>query len=153
MRNNKISNGFVSNYIFVSSYIYESIQNIKDVLLLLRHSPTDISIASTLPSTTQIIEDMTDFDEYKHIVALLCEFEDVLNRVRGAELRPNPDVIALLLICVDHVSRMVSQLAHRDEIYLGYLKRSHGLIRQLRDYQGRRFNYARRRVTQSTSIF
>jgi chemotaxis protein histidine kinase CheA len=117
-------------------------RDIKDVLLLLQHSPADVSIASTLPGTKQIIEDKTDFDEYKHVVALLCAIEAVLNRVRDAELRPKADLIALLFICINHISRMVSQIACRDEIYLGYLNRSHGLIRQLRDYQGRRFNYA-----------
>jgi len=127
---------------FVSGYIPESMQNIKDVLLLLRHSPDDIAIASTLPSSTQIVEDMTNFEGHKHVVALLCAFECVLNRVRNAELCPNAELIALLLNCVDHVSRMVSQLANSDEIYLGYLKRSHGLIRQLRTYQGNRFVYA-----------
>lgn len=136
MHSNRVSNGFIS------SYIHESMQYIKDALLLLQQSPTDISVASTIPSTTQAIEDMTDFDEYKHVVALLCAIEGVLHRVREAELRPKADLIALLLICINHVSRMVSQIAYRDEIYLGYLNRSHGLIRQLRDYQGGRFKHA-----------
>ncbi|HTN95201.1 MAG TPA: hypothetical protein VMJ33_11520 [Gallionella sp.] len=134
--NNKISIGFINDY------VPESMQGIKDVLLLLQDSPTDIAIASTLPSTTQAFKDMADFGGHEHIVALLYAIDGVLNRVRNAELRPDAGLIALLLICVDHVSRMVSRLAHRHEIYLGYLKRSHGLIRQLRDYQGCRFNYA-----------
>jgi chemotaxis protein histidine kinase CheA len=136
MHTNRILNDFVS------SYIHESIQDIKDVLLLLENLPSDISIASTLPSTTQIIEDMTDFDEYKHVVALLCAIEGVLNRVRVAELRPKASLIALLLICCGHVSTMVSQLANRDEIYRGHLNRSHGLIRQLSAYHGSKVEYA-----------
>jgi hypothetical protein len=59
-----------------------------------------------------------------------------LNRLRDAVLLPRADMIVLLLICCDHVSRMATQLAQRDEIYLGDLKRSHGLIRQLRPYLG-----------------
>lgn len=135
MHSNRMSNDFIS------SYIHESMQYIKDVLLLLQQSPTDISVASTIPSTTQAIEDMTDFDEYKHVVALLCAIEGVLHRVRDAELRPKTELIALLLICCDHVSRMVRQFANRDEIYLGYLKRSHGLIRQLRAYHRNKFEH------------
>lgn len=135
MHSNTTANGLISGY------IHESMQDIKDVLILLQQSPADISIASTLPSTKQIIEDMTGIDEYKHVVALLSAIESVLNRVRDAELRPKADLVALLLIAINHVSRMASQISYRHEMYPGYLNRSHGLIRQLRDYQVRRFNY------------
>jgi two-component system, chemotaxis family, sensor kinase CheA len=119
----------------------ELMQNIKDVLLSLQQTPTDTAIASTIPSTTQAMKDMTNFYGCKHVVALLCVIEGVLHRVRVAELRPKADLIALLLICCDHVSRMVRQFANRDEIYLGYLKRSHGLIRQLRAYHRNKFEH------------
>jgi chemotaxis protein histidine kinase CheA len=118
------------------------LRDINGVLLLLQHSTTDISISSTLPSITQIIVDMDDLDEYKHVVPLLCAIEGVLNRVRDAELRANTNLIALLLISIDHVSGMASQIANGDEIYLGHVKRSHGLIRQLRAYQGNTHKYA-----------
>ena len=114
----------------------ELVQGIKDVLLRLQQSPADTSIASAIPSTTQAIKDMSNIYGCKHVVAFLSVFEGVLNRLRDAELLPRADMIVLLLICCDHVSRMATQLARRDEIYLGDLKRSHGLIRQLRPYLG-----------------
>ncbi len=120
----------------------ELMQDIKDVLLRLQQSPTDIAIANTIPSTTQAIKKMANFYGCKHVVAFLSVIEGVLGRVRDAELRPKADLITLLLICCDHVSRMVSQLANRDEIYLGYLKRSHGLSRQLRAYHEYEIEYA-----------
>lgn len=134
MHCNRISNGTVSD-------ILELMQDIKDVLLRLEQSPTDTAIASTIPSTTKAIKNMPDFDGCKHVIALLSAIEAVLHRVRDAELRPKAELIALLLICCDHVSRMVRQFANRDEIYLGYLKRSHGLIRQLRAYHRNKFEH------------
>jgi two-component system chemotaxis sensor kinase CheA len=131
---NRISNGLISDSL-------ELMQDIKDVLLRLQQTPTDTAIASTIPSTTQAIKDMTNFHGCKHVVALLCVIEGVLHRVRDAELRPKAELISLLLICCDHVSRMVRQFANRDEIYLGYLKRSHGLIRQLRAYHRNKFEH------------
>ena len=116
----------------------ELIQGIKDVLLRLQQSPTDPAIASAIPGTAQAIKNMTNIYGCKHVAAFLSVFEGVLNRVRDNELQPSEDLIALLLICCDHVSGMARQLAHRDDIYLGDLKRSHGLIRQLRAYPGNR---------------
>jgi len=113
---------------------HELMQGIKDVLLRLQQSPTDTAVASAIPSTAQAIKNMTNTYGCKHVAAFLSVFEGVLNRVRDAEFRPKAGLIVLLLMCCDHVSGMASQLAHRDEIYLGDLKRSHGLIRQLRAY-------------------
>lgn len=127
MHCNEISAGIVSDTL-------QLMQNIKDALLRLQQSPTDTAMASAIPSTALAIKDMTGFDGCKDVVALLSAIEAVLHRMRDAELRPKADLIALLQICCDHVSRMASQLANRDEIYLGDLKRSHGLIRQLRAY-------------------
>jgi chemotaxis protein histidine kinase CheA len=97
----------------------ELIQGIKDVMVRLQQSPTDTAIANSIPSTAQAIKNMTNICGCKHVVSFLSVFESVLNRVRDGELRPKADLIVLLLICCDHVSRMASQLAHRDEIYLG----------------------------------
>lgn len=77
---------------------------------------------------------MANFYGCKHVVAFLSVFEDVLSRLRDAELLPKASLIALLLICCGHVSTMVSELANSDEIYRGHLNRSHGLIRQLSAY-------------------
>jgi len=135
MHCNRISTDFISDSL-------ELMQDIKDVLLRLQQSPTDTTIANTIPSTTQAIKIMTNFYGCKHVVAFLSVFEDVLSRVRDAELRPKASLIALLLICCDHVSTMVSQLANRDEIYRWHLNRSHGLIRQLSAYHGNKVEYA-----------
>ena len=132
---NGISIGLVSDTL-------ESMLGIKNGLLRLKQSPADTAIACSIPDTGQAIKSMTNIYGCKHVVAFLSVFEGVLNRVRDAELRPQEDLIDLLLICCDHVSRMVSQLANRDEVYLGDLKRSHGLIRQLRAYTGDEAEYA-----------
>jgi two-component system chemotaxis sensor kinase CheA len=120
----------------------ELMQGIEDVLLRLQQSHADTDIASTIPDTAQAIQNMTNIYGCKHVIAFLSVFESVLNRMRDAELRPKADLIALLLTCCDHVSRMASHLARRDEIYLGDLKMSHGLIRQLRAYLGNRIEHA-----------
>lgn len=120
----------------------ELMQGIKEVLLRLQQTPADTAIASAIPSTAQAIKSMADMYGCKHVAAFLFVFEAVLNGLRDAELRPKADLIALLVICCDHVSRMASHLAHRDEIYLGDLKRSHGLIRQLHAYLGNKDGHA-----------
>ncbi len=120
----------------------ELMQGIKEVLLRLQQTPADTAITSAIPSTAQAIKSMTDIYGCKHVAAFLSVFEGVLNGLRDAELRPKADLIALLVICCDHVSRMAGHLAHRDEIYLGDLKRSHGLIRQLRAYLGNKGGHA-----------
>ncbi len=120
----------------------ELMQDIKDALLCLHESPTDIGVANAIPSTTQAIQDMANHYGFKHVVAFLSVTEGVLNRIRDAELQPKANLVALLLICCDHVSEMVGQLAHRDEIYLGCLTRSHGLIRQLHAFEGHTPKYA-----------
>jgi chemotaxis protein histidine kinase CheA len=109
-------------------------QNIKDVLPRLQHSPANTAMADIIPGTAQVIKSISDSDGCMDVVALLSAIEAVLHKVRKAELRPKADLIALLQISCDHVSRMVSQLANSNEIYMGYLNRSHGLIRQLRAY-------------------
>jgi chemotaxis protein histidine kinase CheA len=127
----------------IASDILGLMQDIKDGLLRLKQSLTDpAALANTIPSTAQAIKNMADVDGYKHVVALLYMFEDVFGRVRDAELRPKADLIALLLFCCDHVSGMATQLAHGDEIYLGDLKRNHGLNRQLRAYQRNKFEHS-----------
>jgi two-component system chemotaxis sensor kinase CheA len=134
MHCNGISAGIVSDTL-------QLMQNIKDALLRLQQSPTDIAIANSIPGTAQAIKNMSDLGGCKDVAALLYAIETVLHRVRDAELRPKADLIALLQICCDHVSRMVSQLANGDEMYLGYLNRSHGLIRQLRAYHRNKLEY------------
>jgi len=120
----------------------ELIQDMKVALLRLQRSPADTAIASTLPCVTQAINDMTSFYGCKHVIAFSYVFEGVLSRVRDAEFLAEPDLIALLLSCCDHVSEMLGHLATSDEIYLGHLKRSHGLIRQLRAYHKYKIVYA-----------
>ena len=83
-----------------------------------------------------------NFHVSKHIVEFSYVFEGVLSRVRDAELRAEANLIALLLSCCDHVSEMLGHLATSDEIYLGHLKRSHRLIRQLRAYHKYKIVYA-----------
>ena len=135
MHCNRILTDFISDSL-------ELMQDIKGVLLRLQQSPTDTAVANTIPSTTQAIKNMIHFYGCKHVVAFLSVFEDVLSSVRNAELRPKASLITLLLICCDHVSTIVSQLANRDEIYRGHLNRSHGLIRQLSAYHGNKVEYA-----------
>ncbi|MGA8865172.1 MAG: hypothetical protein WBM09_12505 [Gallionella sp.] len=118
------------------------IRDIRDGLLRLKQAPAETAIANSLPSIAPVINSMADLGGDRHVVAFLSAFEQVLGRVRNAELRPKADLIALLLICCEHASRMLDQLAHRNEIYFGDLKRSHGLIRQLRAYQRHRFEHA-----------
>ena len=136
---NKACNGISAGTV---SDTLELMQGIKDVLLRLRQSPVDIDLANSIPGTALAIKSMTGVYGCKHVVAFLSVIEDVLRRVRDAELRPKEDLIALLLICCDHVFGMTSQLVNRNEIYLGDLKRSHGLIRQLRAYLGNKTEYA-----------
>lgn len=135
MNGNRMSNDFISDTLVL-------MQGIKHVLLRLQQSPTDTAIANSIPSTTTAIHNMTDVYGCKHVVGFLSVIEGVLSKIRNHELRPKAELIALLLICCDHVARMLSQLVHRDEIYLGDLKRSHGLIRQLRPYLGMKVGYA-----------
>jgi len=120
----------------------ELIQDMKVALLRLQQSPTDTAIANIIPGTTQAIKDMTSFYGCKHVIAFSYVFEGVLKKVRDANLRAEGDLIALLLSCCDHVSEMLGHLATSDEIYLGHLKRSHGLIRQLRAYHKYKIVYA-----------
>ena len=117
------------------------LENIRDGLSRLKQEPAETAVANRIPSIAPVINNMTDRGDDKHVVAFLSAFEEVLGRIRDAELQPKADRIALLLICCEHASRMVSQLANRDEIYLGDLKRSHGLTRQLRTYQRNRFEH------------
>jgi len=134
MAGNGISTGIASD-------THQLMQDIKDGLLHLKQSPTDPALANSIPNSAQAVKNMADLDKYKHVVTFLSAFEAVLSRVRNGELQPKTELIALLLICCDHVSRISSQLAHRDDIYLGDLKRSHGLIRQLHAYQHNRFEH------------
>jgi len=120
----------------------ELIQDMKVALLRLQQSPTDTAIANIIPGTTQAIKDMTSFYGCKHVIAFSYVFEGVLKKVRDANLRAEGDLIALLLSCCDHVSEMLGPLATSDAIYLGHLKRSHRLIRQLRAYHKYKIVYA-----------
>ncbi len=135
MSGNRISNDLISDTLVL-------MQGIKDVLLRLQQSPADTAIANSIPSATTAIHNMTGVYGCKHVVAFMSVIEGVLSKIRNDELRPKGELIALLLICCDHVSRMLGQLVHRDEIYLGDVKRSHGLIRQLRPYLGNKLGYA-----------
>lgn len=119
----------------------ELIGDIRDGLSRLKQAPAETAVANSIPSIAPAMKSMADLGGDKHVAAFLSALEEVLGRVRDAELRPKADLIALLLICCEHVSRMVSQLADRDEVYLGDLKRSHGLTRQLRAYQRNRFEH------------
>jgi chemotaxis protein histidine kinase CheA len=127
----------------IASDILGLIQDIKEGLLRLKQSLTDpAAAANCIPSIAKAIKNMADVDGYKYVVAFLYVFEDVLGRVRDAELRPKTDLIALLLFCCEHVSGTATQLAHGDEICLGDLKRNHGLNRQLRAYQRNKFEHS-----------
>lgn len=134
MADNGISTGIASD-------THQLMQDIKDRLLRLKQSPTDPALANSIPGTARAIKNMDDLDKYKHAVTFLSALEAVLSRVRNGELKPKADLIALLLICCDHASRISSELAQRDEIYLGDLKRSHGLVRQLHAYQRNKFEH------------
>ncbi len=135
MHRNGISTGIVNDTL-------ELMQNVKEVLLRVQQSPADTAMANTIPGTTPAILNMANIYGCKHVVAFLFVTERVLSRVRDAELRPKANLIALLLICCEHVSTMVSQLANRDEIYLGHINRSHGLMQQLRAYHGNKVGHA-----------
>lgn len=109
----------------------EVMQDMKAALLRLQWSPGDAAVARTIPCATQSIKGLSSFHGYRHIAAFSYVFEGVLIRVRATELRAEDDLITLLLSCCDHLSSMLSQLDTNDEIYLGHLKKSLGLIRQL----------------------
>ncbi len=125
----------------VASDTPESIRDIRDALSRLKRATAETAIANGIPNIAPLIKSMADLGGDNHLVAFLSAFEQVLGRVRDAELRPKADLVALLEICCDHASRMANQIAHRNEIYLGDLKRSQGLIRQLRAYQRNRFEH------------
>ena len=135
MHCNGISTGIVNDTL-------ELMQNVKEVLLRLQQSHTETDLTNTIPDTTPAILNLANIYGCKHLVAFLFVTEGMLNRVRAAELRPKAELIILLLICCEHVSTMVSQLANRGEIYLGHINRSHGLMRRLRVYQGNKVGHA-----------
>lgn len=135
MSSNRVSNDFISDMLVL-------MQGIRDVLLHNQQSLTDTVIVNSIPSTTTATHNITGVYGCKHVVAFMSVMEGVLSKIRNDELLPKTELTALLLICCDHVSRMLSHHVHRDEIYLGDLKRCHGLIRQLGPYTGTRIKYA-----------
>lgn len=119
--------------------IYNSLaimQDMKAALFRLQRSPGDIAVARTIPCATQSIRELSSYHGYKHIVAFSSVLEGVLIKVRATEFRADENLIMLLLSCCDHLSSMLNQLDGNDEMYLGHFKKSLGLIRQLRTYNG-----------------
>ena len=130
---NRVFINFISNSL-------ELMRDIKAALLHLQQSPADTAIASAIPSATWAVKELADFQGYQHIVAFSCAFEGVLSRVRDAEFLAEPDLIALLLSCCDHVAEMVSQLATSkteplSKMSEGDLEKSFWLGLQLRSHQ------------------
>lgn len=130
MYRDKKFSGFIPNSL-------ELMQEIKFALLRLQWSPADIALASIIPCATRTVKSLDNFHGCKHIVAFTCEFEDVLCRVRDAELHMDENLLALLQSCCDHVSEMVRQRAASDaeqhaEKFVEHLEKSIGLIFQLR---------------------
>jgi len=135
MSGKRIPNDFISDMLVL-------MQGIKVVLLRLQQSPANTAIANSIPSTTTTIHNISGVYGCKHVVAFMSVIEGVLDKIRNVELGPKAELIALLLICCDHISRMLSHHVHRDDIYLGDLKKSHGLIRQLGPHFATRIKYA-----------
>lgn len=136
MERDKVFTNFISDN-------RELMREIETALLRLRQLPDDAAIAGSIPCATRAIRKLANFHGYQHIVAFSCVFECVLDRVRNAESRAEADLIALLLACCEHISRLVGQLPASDastpsSMLAEHLERSLDLIHQLRRHHAYR---------------
>jgi chemotaxis protein histidine kinase CheA len=93
----------------------EHMQDMKAALLNLQGSPDDTAVASALPCVLRAILYLDSVHGCKHIVEFTSMFENVLARVREAELLAEANVLSTLISSCDHISDMVSQLAKKNK--------------------------------------
>jgi two-component system chemotaxis sensor kinase CheA len=92
----------------------ELLRAMEEALLALEKSPRDESAIDEVFRTAHTVKGSAGLFGYEPVVSFTHRLESVLVALRAGSLAAGPDLIALLLACVDHTATLLEVLAPED---------------------------------------
>lgn len=93
----------------------ELLQDMESCLLRLEHNPLDADTIGAIFRAAHTIKGSAGLFGLEPIVSFTHVVEDVLDRLRAGEINKNPELIALLLECGDHIQYLIDVVAVQDK--------------------------------------
>lgn len=123
----------------LKTYIIESrelLEQMEDALLRIEQAQDDPEIINAIFRAAHTIKGSAGLFGLEFIVAFTHVAESVLDKVRGGELRIDPELVALLLESRDHIGTLVEHAAQGDEPDAASEQHGAELIARLNTYLG-----------------
>lgn len=122
----------------LQTFIVESrelLQQMEEALLYLETTPDDVDAVNAMFRAAHTIKGSAGLFGLDHIVAFTHVVENVLDKVRSAEIAISAELVALMLSCGDHIGRLVDAIG--SELPAETLAAGEKLLEKLRtDYGG-----------------
>lgn len=97
----------IRNFILESS---ELIEKLDQDLVTLENSPTDLELLNQIFRSTHTIKGTSSLLGFTNMTELTHDMENVLNKLRTAQLKINPEIMDVLLESLDYVKILWKQI-------------------------------------------
>lgn len=123
----------------LKTFIIESrelLEQMEEALLRIEQEPDDAEIVNAIFRAAHTIKGSAGLFGLEYVVAFTHVAESVLDKVRGGQLKPDADLVALLLESRDHIGVLIDHVAGGEEPGDAANRRGGELIVRLNAYLG-----------------